>query len=233
MLHQFLQKSPPLAGGDPGRPAGPGAGSSLGPVKLLPARAPTALDRVVTGLDKFGHVAQQPPVWAALSAAMAAVGPRGRRAALRGIVGYFGAAGLANLVVKPLVKRPRPPEAQARKVGPVTSSFPSGHGATHVALVFSASQELPAVFPPLAVTALAAHWSIVRTGGHYLSDVMLGGFLGLGVALALRRWWPPSGPVASTGPDQAGVASEQDQVPASTVAGEGSSVAAWLRAVPS
>ena len=148
------------------------------------------LVRVAGPLDKAGHIAQQPPVWAGLTAALACLGgEKGRQAALRGAVSYLGAAVLANLVVKPLVRRPRPRKAK-KGVGPVTSSFPSGHGATHVAFVFASTQEMPVLFPPLAATALVAHWSIIRSRGHFPSDLLIGGFMGLGVALAVRKLWP-------------------------------------------
>lgn len=62
-------------------------------------------------------------------------------------------------------------------------SFPSGHGAAEVAYVFGASQEAPALFLPLGGAAMLAHWSLVRAGKHYVSDMLMGGFLGLGIAM--------------------------------------------------
>lgn len=142
-------------------------------------------------LDGVGHITQQPPVWAGFAAALAAAGgPRGREAAARGSVCYAAAAVVGNLVVKPLVRRPRPPEAGEGRVGPVTTSFPSGHAATDLAFAFGVAQVLPLLLVPLSGATLTAHWSLVRTRGHYASDVLLGGALGIGVALAVRRLWP-------------------------------------------
>jgi membrane-associated phospholipid phosphatase len=112
-------------------------------------------------------------------------------AALRGSVGYATAAVVAN-AIKPFVKRPRPPQAGKGKIGPLTSSFPSGHTATDLAFVFSAAQELPALFVPLAAGTVSGHWSIVRARSHYISDVLVGGVVGIAVALAMRKVWLPT-----------------------------------------
>ena len=150
---------------------------------------------------KAGDIAQQPPVWAAAALALSLGGPRGRRAALRGSVCY-GAAALAQIIIKPLVGRSRPRASGWLRIGPVTSSFPSGHAASDLAFNFGASQELPLLFIPLSAATLAAHWSIVRSRGHYMSDVLAGGALGIVVALATWRLWPP------------GRAAEQDETSA-------------------
>ncbi len=141
-------------------------------------------------IDKTGHVTQQPYVWAGVAGLLALDGRRGRRAALRGAVAYAIAAVVANMIIKPMVRRPRPPEARRRLIGPVTTSFPSGHAATDLAFTFTAAQEVPALFVPLSCATLAAHWSLVRTHGHYFSDVFFGGALGIGVAVGMWRFWP-------------------------------------------
>jgi undecaprenyl-diphosphatase len=101
-------------------------------------------------------------------------------------VAYIGAAVVANLLVKPFVGRDRPPGAGRRRPGPLTSSFPSGHAATDVAFTIAASFEIPLLFLPLAMATAAAHWSLVRSRGHYASDVFVGGAIGVGVALAVH-----------------------------------------------
>ncbi len=145
-----------------------------------------------TWFGRVGDIAQQPPVWAAVAGALAlGGGARGRRAAWRGTVCY-GLTGLvANMVVKPLVGRSRPPGAGANRAGPVTSSFPSGHAATDLAFTLAASQEIPLLFLALAPATTAAHWSLVRSRGHYPSDVFAGGLLAVAVALVAWRVWPP------------------------------------------
>jgi membrane-associated phospholipid phosphatase len=73
----------------------------------------------------------------------------------------------------------------------VTSSFPSGHTATDLAFSFGVAQEMPALLIPLTVITTAAHWSMVRSRGHYPSDVLVGGVVGAAVAFAVWRLWPP------------------------------------------
>lgn len=159
------------------------------------------MGRLVGALDRIGHVTQQPPVWAAAAGALALAGPRGRAAAARGSVCYALAAVVGNLVIKPLVKRDRPPEASKGRIGPVTSSFPSGHAATDLAFAFGAAQEIPAVLLPLAFATSTAHWSLVRTRGHYASDVFLGGALGIALALVVWKLWPPQRRQEAGAPD--------------------------------
>lgn len=60
-------------------------------------------------------------------------------------------------------------------------------------------QEIPALFPPLALATCAAHWSMVRSRGHYPSDVFFGGSRGVAVALAVWRLWPAGRGAAEAG----------------------------------
>ncbi len=98
-------------------------------VSLLPRRA----RRGSTWFGRLGDIVQQPPVWAALAAALGLGGRRGKRAAVRGAVCYTIAALVANLAIKPWVGRSRPPGSGEGRPGPVSSSFPSGHTATDLA----------------------------------------------------------------------------------------------------
>jgi membrane-associated phospholipid phosphatase len=148
-----------------------------------------------TWFGRMGDIMQQPPAWAALAGVLAwRGGDRGRRAALRGSVCYGLTAIMTNLVIKPLVGRTRPPGAGDDRPGPVTSSFPSGHAATDLAFVLAASQEIPVLFVALAPATLAAHWSMVRSRGHYPSDVLVGGVVAVAVVLVAWRTWPPRRP---------------------------------------
>lgn len=162
---------------------------------------------VVVVLDRVGAVTKRPPIWAVVVGGLVWRGGRtGREAALRGGVGYAAAAVVANLVVKPLVGRGRPVGSGQARIGPVTSSFPSGHAATDLAFVFGVSQVVPALFVPLAGCTLAAHWSLARTRAHHLTDVLAGGAMGIGVALAVAVLWPSKsgdGPSTSIEGDEA------------------------------
>ena len=160
-------------------------------MRLIPERA----REPSTAFGRLGDVVQQPPVWLGLGGALAlGGGPRGHRAAWRGSIGYAVAAVVANLVIKPVVGRSRPPGAGKGKAGPITSSFPSGHAATDLAFSLGASLELPLLFVPLSAATAAAHWSVVRSRGHYPSDVFAGGVVAVVVTLAVWKLWPPRRP---------------------------------------
>ena len=145
------------------------------------------------GVTRFGKVAdklKRPPVWGAIAAGMAAAGPRSRRAAVRGSACYIVAA-LAQLPIKAVVGRKHPPRSsKVARVGPVTSSFPSGHAASQVAFSLGAAQELPLLLIPLYAATAASEWSLLRARSHYLSDVVGGAALGVGVAAAAWKLWP-------------------------------------------
>jgi hypothetical protein len=86
---------------------------------------------------------------------------------------------IANIVIKPLAYRRRPQGAGEDRITPYTSSFPSGHTASDSAFVFGVAQELPLLAIPLAAAATAAHWSLIGSNKHHVSDVLAGGAIGL------------------------------------------------------
>lgn len=140
--------------------------------------------------SRAGDLIQRPPSWAVVAGILAATGRRGRRAAARGAACYLSAAAV-HLPIKAAVGRRHPPGAALLQAGPFTSSFPSGHAAADLAFVFGAAQELPVSFVPLSCASLAVHWSLIRKRAHYPSDVLVGGALGIAVALASRLVWRP------------------------------------------
>lgn len=111
-------------------------------------------------------------------------------AALRASAYYGTAAAITNFIIKPLIARRRPSGAGEGKLGPITTSFPSGHAAADLAFTFGAAEEFPALFFPLATATLPAHWSLVRSNGHHPSDVLLGGAVGVIIAWGMRKLWP-------------------------------------------
>ena len=140
--------------------------------------------------SRASDIVRQPLFWAAVATALAASGPKGRRAALRGGACY-AATGLLHLPLKRLVGRRHPRGAGLMRLGPATSSFPSGHAASDLSFTFGVAQELPLMFVPLSAATLGAHWALVRAREHYPSDVFAGGALGIGVALAAWIARPP------------------------------------------
>lgn len=142
-------------------------------------------------LARVGHITEQPPFWGGVAAALAVKGgKRGQQAALRGSLCYVVAAFIANIAIKPFVRRHRPQGAGENRIGPYTSSFPSGHTASDLAFVFGVAQELPLLVIPLAGATAAGHWSLIQTKKHHASDVFGGGVIGLAVAYIMWKFWP-------------------------------------------
>jgi undecaprenyl-diphosphatase len=112
----------------------------------------------------------------------------------------FGAAEglqlLSSTLLKALVGRPRPPDCL---VHPVSSAFPSGHaayaGATCVALVlmFTAPGRNRRPWWVLAAVGIVGMaWSRTYLQVHWLSDVVGGSLLGIGLSLLVfgaAQWW--------------------------------------------
>ena len=103
---------------------------------------------------------------------------------------------LSSAVLKALVGRPRPPDGLLHPVG---SSFPSGHaayaGATCVALVLLFTSPGPGrrlwwVLAALGIVGMS--WSRTYLQVHWLSDVVGGSLLGIGISLLVfggAQWW--------------------------------------------
>jgi undecaprenyl-diphosphatase len=94
---------------------------------------------------------------------------------------------LISLLLKAFVDRPRPPDGL---IHPVSASFPSGHtayaGATCVALVLLFSAPGPGrrlwwTLAGLGIIGMA--WSRTYLQVHWLTDVIAGALLGIGIAI--------------------------------------------------
>ena len=145
--------------------------------------------------------AKRPPLWAGIAGLLALSGPKGRAAARRAIAAY-AAAGAIHLPIKLLVGRRHPPGAKANaKIGPILSSFPSGHTASELAFTLGAAQEVPALVVPLYAATFASEWSLIRSRAHYPSDVLAGAGIAVAVALAASKLWPSNRSLARRPPD--------------------------------
>ena len=146
---------------------------------------------VPTTVARIGVITRHPLLWILATAVMVAKGgERGRRAALRGSLCYLLGLAAGNLP-KPLFGRAQPRHSRPRKPQVIRGSFPSGHNAAEVAYVFGASLEAPIVFLPLGTMALLGHLSLVKAGKHYVSDTIVGGIIGLAVAVLTAKAWAP------------------------------------------
>ncbi len=141
-------------------------------------------------LGRFGDITKRPATWAGIAGVLALSGRRGRQAAARASACYV-AGTLAHLVVKVAVGRPRPPGASRHTtIGPVTTSFPSGHCASELAFSLGAAQEIRWLFVPLYAATLAGEWSLVRSRAHYPSDIFAGAAISVVVAVVASKVWP-------------------------------------------
>jgi len=95
---------------------------------------------------------------------------------------------LSSTVLKALVGRPRPPDGLVQPLG---SSFPSGHaayaGATCVALVllYTLPGRRQRWWSADALGVLGMAWSRTYLQVHWLSDVVGGSLLGIGISLTV------------------------------------------------
>lgn len=123
--------------------------------------------------------------WVAAAGALALDdGRRGRRAAAASTLAMFAAIGLVQGPLKAVFPRRRPFASRlAWVVGtePVDSSFPSGHTAGS----FAAATALAAFYPRRRVlllgTAAGVGFSRVYLGHHFVSDVLVGAAVGIGL----------------------------------------------------
>ncbi|MET9799432.1 phosphatase PAP2 family protein [Streptomyces sp. NPDC006368] len=125
-------------------------------------------------------------LWLAAGLAGAVSDPARRAAWLR-TTALIGAAHLASMGVKRVVRRPRPDgSASAYPVG--RHSFPSSHAtsATAAAVLFGALR--PPARHLAAPVAAAMCLSRLVLGVHYPTDIAAGALLGAATATAGTRW---------------------------------------------
>jgi diacylglycerol kinase family enzyme/membrane-associated phospholipid phosphatase len=146
-------------------------------------------------MPRLSMLADHSVLWMVVAAATAGIGGRqGRRAALRGVLAISGASAISSGVLKRVLRRRRPGAAAFPFVGlrrrPISSSMPSGHAASAAAFATAMSMEMPVLAAPLGALAAAVAYSRVYNGVHYPGDVIFGGAIGVGVAVATTKVWP-------------------------------------------
>jgi len=154
--------------------------------KVYAAVATSPTPSLDTGLRKLSNAANYSRISGGISIALVAFGgPRGAKAAFRGMASIAVTSAVLNAVVKPVAHRARPdrdaaevPEVRHVRM-PISHSFPSGHSASAFAFAVGAGHVLPWSIPPLTLLAAAVAYSRVHTGVHYPGDVVIGSLSGI------------------------------------------------------
>ena len=144
-------------------------------------------------------------------------------------------APLSSSLLKALVGRARPPDGA---IYPHSSSFPSGHttyaGATCVALVllFTRLESRRLWWSLASLGTIGMAWSRTYLQVHWLSDVIAGALLGVGIALLVfggaQRGRPPS-PNHRTGRHAPGVSMKSGDPKRETSAGRAETTSSTAR----
>lgn len=142
---------------------------------------------VVQAARTLGAVGEHAALWQVVAIAGAALDRRRRRQWVEALVGIVAAHGTA-VVVKRLVRRPRPTAAGLELLVPTMSglSFPSSHSASTTAAALSLGRLSGLPLMPVLPAAMGA--ARVLVGAHYPSDVIGGALIGWLVDLFVRRW---------------------------------------------
>ena len=121
------------------------------------------------------------PTWGLFGAGLVALGPRGRRAARRGLVAATTSSVLGDRLLKPAIGRPRPEGARR-----TSAALPSGHACTGSAFATAVTCEWPAAGVVAIATSALVSAGRVRDGEHHLLDIVSGTAFGVAVALLTR-----------------------------------------------
>ncbi|HEX5923064.1 MAG TPA: phosphatase PAP2 family protein [Baekduia sp.] len=136
---------------------------------------------------RFSHLGEHAALWLAIGTA-GAVFDRPRRGRWRRALAGVGAAYIANVVVKFVVRRPRPIfDDLPQLIGtPTQLSFPSSHATSSFAAARAYAPLLGTSGRALYPLAAAMAATRVYLGVHYPSDILAGAVLGTLVGEATR-----------------------------------------------
>lgn len=136
------------------------------------------------------------PLWMILSLALGLVDRHAKRAAF--LAGSITIAGIAGELLKLIVRRERPGTHDGiYSFRPLhdhlLSSRNFGMPSSHAVIAFSGAAALSILFPEATLVwyALAVGCGVTRllAGAHYLSDVIAGAVIGVGVVFIMARRW--------------------------------------------
>lgn len=136
---------------------------------------------------RFSHLGEHAALWLAIGTAGVVIDRRRRDHWRRALAGV-GAAYVANVAVKQVVRRPRPSfDGLPQLIGtPTQLSFPSSHATSSFAAARAYAPLLGAAGPALYPLAAAMAATRVYLGVHYPSDILAGAMLGTLVGEATR-----------------------------------------------
>jgi undecaprenyl-diphosphatase len=158
--------------------------------RAVAATPSPALDGV---LRRASRAADRSFLWIGIATGLALSGPRGRRAATRGLASIALASAVVNLGLKPLHHRRRPDNAAVMETPgrsvrmPRSASFPSGHSASAFAFATAVGSEIPPLGLPLRILAATVAYSRVHGGAHYPADTIAGSLIGGATATFVAR----------------------------------------------
>lgn len=130
--------------------------------------------------------------WLAIAGLLAAGGGPHHRALAVGAAAA-SVASSALVLLKRRFRRPRPcdlaPHPSFGEIkAPDRFSFPSGHAMNAFAINTALALQYPLLAPLLGVVAASIAASRVVLGLHFVSDVVVGALLGIGIGLATSLW---------------------------------------------
>jgi membrane-associated phospholipid phosphatase len=146
--------------------------------------------------SRLSHAADRSLLWYAIAATLVLLGHR--RAAARGIGSMITASFVSDVVIKAFFDGRRPlfsevPTGRRLRTYPTTPSFPSGHSAGAAGFATGVALESGRAGLVIAPIAAAVAYSRMHVGAHWLSDVVGGVGIGVGVALLGRILIPARG----------------------------------------